>query len=397
MSRATAVVLGVAATVVAGTAFAHTRSLSYSLWDLDETGATVRVQLSRLELTRVPLDPIASPQDERKLLAMLPEQVRMAAGGRWCEVAEAPHRTASSEGNLAYVWRVRCNGAGDRMVESRLLLDVAPSHLHFARVRVPGRPAIERVLTEAAPVWQLGVAEPDSRARGGTSIWGYLSLGIQHILTGWDHLAFVVGLLLLAYGFRDIATLVTSFTLAHSVTLALAVLGVVEPTGYVVEALIGFSIALVGVENAWLLSGKGRAVPILVVAGLLAMLALGSRLPVLAIGGLAVFSACHFALLRRSPRPERLRAAVAFAFGLIHGFGFAGILMELDLGHVRLAPALFGFNAGVEIGQLAVVAVAWPLLVVLRRSPRAAALVGDLGSATVTGLGLFWFVTRSFS
>lgn len=397
MSRRLAVALGVAATVVAGAALAHTRSLSYSLWDLDDAGATVRVQISRLELTRIPLDPVASPEDEHQLIAMLPEQVRMAAGGRWCEVSEAPHRTASSEGNLAYVWRVACERSADRMIESRLMLDVAPSHLHFARVRMPGRPAIERVLTEAAPVWRLGGEGAAAPSHGGTSVWGYLSLGIQHILTGWDHLAFVVGLLLLAYGFRDIATLVTSFTLAHSVTLALAVLGVVEPTGYVVEALIGFSIALVGIENAWLLSGKGRVLPVLVVAGLVAMLALGSRLPVLALAGLALFSACHFALLRRSPRPERLRAAVAFAFGLIHGFGFAGILMELDLASVRLAPALFGFNAGVEVGQLAVVAVAWPLLVVLRRSPRAAALVGDLGSATVAGLGLFWFVTRSFS
>jgi hypothetical protein len=206
----------------------------------------------------------------------------------------------------------------------------------------------------------------------------------------------VLGLLLLAYTFRDIAVLVTSFTVAHSITLALAVLGVVEPTGHVVEALIGFSIALVGIENAWLLGGRRLLVPLLVVASLLALPFAGSRVPVSGILGLALFTACHFALLRRAARPERLRAAVAFAFGLIHGFGFAGIMMELDLGRVRLAPALFGFNAGVELGQLAVVALAWPLLLAARRSPRLAAWIGDVGSAAVTGLGLFWFLTRSF-
>ncbi len=380
-----------------GSAFAHARSVSYSLWDVTDSGAMVRVRISRLELTRLAIDPVTSQQDEEAVLAMLPEQVRMAAGGKWCEVADPPRRTAASDGNLAYVWRVECSSATDRIIESRLLLDAAPSHLHFARVRRSGGRAVERVLTEAAPLWELdsGAGE-DANSHRGTSLTGYIGLGLEHILTGWDHLAFVLGLLLLAHGFRDIAMLVTSFTIAHSITLALSVLGVVEPTGHVVEALIGFSIALVGIENAWLLAGKGRVLPILVVGGLLALAVAGSRLPLLAVSGIALFSACHFALLRRSSRPERLRAAVAFAFGLIHGFGFAGIMMELDLGRVRLAPALFGFNAGVEIGQLAVVALVWPLLAVIRRAPRLSAWVNDLASAAVTGLGLFWFLSRSF-
>jgi hypothetical protein len=268
--------------------------------------------------------------------------------------------------------------------------------LHFARVRSGDGGAVERVLTEADPLWVLDGDRAAGHDAAGTSVVGYVALGVEHILTGWDHLAFVFGLLLLAYTLRDIAALVTSFTVAHSITLGLTVLGAVEPTAPVVEAFIGFSIALVGLENAWLLAGRGRALPIAVVAGTLALAAAGSRLPLLGIAGLALFTYCHFALLRRSARPERLRAAVAFAFGLIHGFGFAGIMLELDLDQVRLVPALFGFNAGVEIGQLAVVACLWPLLAAVRRAPRAAAWVGDVGSAAVTAVGLFWFVTRSF-
>ena len=83
--------------------------------------------------------------------------------------------------------------------------------------------------------------------------------------------------------------------------------------------------------------------------------------------GLALFSACHFGLLRRSPRPARLRALLAFAFGLVHGFGFAGVLAEMALPTHRLAPALIGFNLGVELGQLSAVALIWPLLVFLKR------------------------------
>jgi hypothetical protein len=113
--------------------------------------------------------------------------------------------------------------------------------------------------------------------------------------------------------------------------------------------------------------------------------------------GLALFSACHFAQLRRSSRPARLRAALAFAFGLVHGFGFAGVLMELELPATRLVPALFGFNLGVELGQLAVVAIAWPALALLeRRSPEAYRRVAETGSAVIFALGTFWLVARNF-
>ncbi len=383
--------------ILGGVAAAHTRSISYSLWDIDDGGAAVRLRVSRLELTRLALDPLASADDEQTVIAMLPAAVRMAAGGEWCRPVEPPRRMTASEGNLVYGWRVECAAADERVIESRFLLDVAPSHLHFARVERAGQPPVERVLTEAEPSWELGSAAGAAAApAGGTSLLGYVELGVEHILTGWDHLAFVLGLLLLAYTLRDIAMLVTSFTIAHSITLALAVSGVVEPRVQVVEALIGFSIALVGIENAWLLAGRGIALPLLVIGGLGAIALAGASLPLAGILGLALFTACHFALLRRAARPERLRAAVAFAFGLIHGFGFAGILMELDLERIRLAPALFGFNAGVELGQLAVVAVVWPLLLAARRTPRAAAWVADLGSAAVAGLGLYWFVVRSF-
>ncbi len=377
-------------------ASAHTRSMSYSLWDTDDSGAMVRVRVSRLELTRLALDPVRSPADDAETARLLAAAVQMRAGGEVCQPASPPRRTAASEGFLAYVWRVDCGSAGPRSIASRLLLDAAPSHLHFARVRRPDQPAVEKVLTEAQPVWYLDdAARPESHAAT-MSVGGYIGLGIEHILTGWDHLAFVVALLLLAYTLRDIAALVTSFTIAHSITLGLAVAGVVEPEGHVVEALIGYSIALVGIENAWLVAGRGVVLPLLLVTTLVLMCFGGTALPAQALLGLALFTACHFALLRVTPGAARLRAAVAFAFGLIHGFGFAGIMMELDLGNVRLAPALFGFNLGVEIGQLGVVLLVWPLLALLRRSAAANRWAIDLGSAAVTGLGLFWFLTRSY-
>ena len=209
-------------------------------------------------------------------------------------------------------------------------------------------------------------------------------------------------LLLLAGSWREVAVLVTSFTVAHSVTLALAVLGVVRPDGAAVESLIGFSIALVAAENAWLLGGRGLAVPAVALAAIGAMGLAGffgaAALSPLSALGLALFTFCHFALLDRSERPARLRAAVAFGFGLIHGFGFAGILNELALPTERLAPALLGFNVGVEIGQIAIVAVGWPLLLLLENRSGGAwhRLVAEVASAAIAGLGVFWWVGRSF-
>jgi len=259
------------------------------------------------------------------------------------------------------------------------------------------------VLSEGARSWEI--PEPGAAAAAaavaGTPFSGYLVLGVGHILSGWDHLAFVLALLLLATSLPEVARLVTAFTIAHSITLALATLGLVRPRSAGVEALIGFSIALVAAENAWLMSGRGLLVPVAAAALIavfvgLAALGLGN-LGALALLGLGIFSLCHFALLDRAEHPERLRAAVAFGFGLVHGFGFAGVLAEMDLPRSRLVPALLGFNLGVEASQLAVVALVWPLLRFLARvkggRPRVA--VAELGSAAICGLGLYWFVTRA--
>ena len=152
-------------------------------------------------------------------------------------------------------------------------------------------------------------------------------------------------------------------------------------------------------------AGEGRNGPVdglLVgsVRGLLALAALSAMglgaISVASLLGLALFSACHFALLARVARPAPLRTAVAFAFGLVHGFGFAGVLSEMALPDSRLVPALFGFNLGVEVGQLAVVALGWPLLAWLAtRHSAGHRKVAEWGSAAVCGLGVFWFLSRS--
>src|SRR4029077_12415708 len=183
------------------------------------------------------------------------------------------------------------------------------SHLHFAHVRAPDGTTAEHVLSDAARTAAIDTPAPPS-------VLEATRLGIEHILSGWDHLAFVLALLLLGGGLADTVRVVTGFTVAHSLTLALAVLGWVRPAQAPVEALIGLSIALVAAENCWLRSPRAMRVPGGIAAGMVALAlaaaaGLGS-VPALTLLGLALFTGCHMTRLGRAADPLRLRGQAAF-------------------------------------------------------------------------------------
>jgi hypothetical protein len=389
--------------VLASAAGAHTRSTSWSSWEIEGREARVRFRIPQLELTRLPWGIVAAPRFAPELGRYLTDGLRLEAGGQVCPVVDGPHALAAPSERALLEWRVRCPAEGALAIESDLMREVAPSHLHFARLRAPDGGTTERVLAGAERSWPLpGPENAGPEPTAGSSVWRYLALGVEHIATGYDHLVFLLGLLLLASRASEVITIVTGFTLAHSITLGLAALGRVRPEAAAVEALIGLSIALVAAENGWLLSGRRRVVPAVVISALggaavLAAAGIGA-VPASTCLGLAVFAACYFGLLERVARPARLRFAIAFCFGLIHGFGFAGVLAEVALPQGRLLPALLGFNLGVELGQLAIVALVWPLLVLLARTHagRWHRPVMEIGTAVVCGLGVFWWVERAF-
>lgn len=177
----------------------------------------------------------------------------------------------------------------------------------------------------------------------------FVPAGIHHILIGPDHLLFLVGLLLMGGSIRRLAVIVTSFTIAHSVTLTLAALNIITPPARLIEPAIALSIVYVGADN--LLAQGGRDV----------------------------------------------RAWIAFAFGFIHGFGFANVLREMELPARALGWSLFSFNFGVEIGQLLVVVTVASAFAALRsRSEWAGRQLVVAGSIVVIAAGAFWFVQRVF-
>jgi len=370
----------------AAPAVAHDRSASYSTWRITDDGADVAVRLSALEASRLPW-PV---EDTARLADYLTGRLRLLAGDAPCSPTGPPQPLATIDGQVAVEWRVRCPHPGPLAIESAVLLDVAPSHIHFAHVRRADGGDVDGVLSDGNR--RLSVDRPAP-----PSLLGAVRLGWQHILSGWDHLAFVTALLLLGGGLGAVARIVTGFTVAHSATLAIAALGWVRPAQAPVEALIGLTIALVAAENCWLRGRRAMTVPWGIAAGLVALAlaaaaGLGS-VPALTLLGLALFTGCHMTRLGRAADPLRLRWQAAFAFGLLHGFGFASALVDGQLSADAIARTLLGFNTGVELGQLAVVAAALPLVSLARvRRP----VLLEVGSAAVTGLGVFWFVTRAF-
>jgi len=185
----------------------------------------------------------------------------------------------------------------------------------------------------------------DSKIPG--SRLAFLILGIEHILTGYDHLLFLFGLLVIGIGFRDAALIITSFTVAHSITLALATYDIVRLSGDIVEPLIALSIVYVGIEN----------------------------------------------VLKKE---TRYRWALTFVFGLVHGLGFASVLRDLGIGDsAGDGWIVLLFNLGVELGQLAIACLVLPFIWKVLQPRESFRHISTALSVLVALLGLYWFIERT--
>jgi hypothetical protein len=306
-------------------------------------------------------------QRHADIAAYAAAQLALSADGQPCQMTIGPQQVDEHTDGAYTVMPLefRCAAASKApatlALRYLLFADLDPQHRGLLNLTVDGatRTAIfspqaasqEFVLTETTR-WQQFV--------------DYAREGVWHIWIGFDHILFLLSLLLPAVGlwalrggkrwqpverfsqaFWDVLRIVTAFTLAHSITLTLAVLGVLTLPSRLVESTIAASVVLAALNNVWPLF-HGR------------------------------------------------RWLVAFGFGLVHGFGFASVLVDLGLPQGALALALLGFNVGVELGQLAIVAAFLPLAFLLRRSWFYRRVVLLAGSLLIATLALAWFVERAF-
>ncbi|MBC7989017.1 MAG: HupE/UreJ family protein [Luteimonas sp.] len=358
-------VAAVALALAAVSASAHTLSVSHLDVTVGERGAVMLeldVALRDMALT-LPLD---ANRDEAitwgELSALRPEVehwaktgLEVSSAGKRCALAPSGYGVRRYDDGTYASLQMTATCTGNGIVDLRydLLFGQDPQH----RALVTMHRGTTASTAIASPQNQVIHLAPGSV----NPLLDYLREGIHHILIGYDHLAFLISLLLpaalirrnkawqpaqsLRASFLHVLGIVTAFTVAHSLTLSLAALGWITPASRPVEAAIAASVLLAALNNLW-------------------------------------------------PIVTKRIWAIGFAFGLIHGFGFAGALSELGLPMKSRLLSLIGFNLGVEVGQLLVVAVLLPVLYLLRRQRFYSNLVMPVSSLAVAGLAAWWLYQR---
>jgi HupE/UreJ protein len=297
----------------------------------------------------------------REIDAYALERLALSSAGAACPLAIADHEVDrhSDGGYVVLSLQARCAaGVAALGIDYGLLFDIDAQHRGLLKLETGAGATVSAVFSRENRRQAFALQRPSALTQFGA----YAGDGIAHIAAGFDHLLFLVALLLPAVlvrngarwepvasfprAMRNVAGTVTAFTAAHSITLSLATLSIVSLPSRLVESLIALSVLLTAVDNVW---------PIL----------------------------------------PRRRWQVAFAFGLLHGFGFASVLADLQLPPSSLALSLAGFNVGVEIGQLALVAVLVPLVYLVRGTRIYAGPGLTAASSVIALLSGGWLIERS--
>lgn len=293
------------------------------------------------------LDGSFAARHVEQLDAMLASHFQVFADGRPIHPAWKSFTIVPERRSISFAWEAPRAGAPGEIRILGPLFAYDPAHETYVNVYENGTLAHQELLdrSKRESTWYSG-------GRQGT--WAvvrtFVLQGIHHIFIGPDHILFVVGLLLLGGTLGRLLKIVTAFTVAHSITLALATLHLLNPPPRLIEPAIALSIVYVGVET------------------LLAM-----------------------------NRERDWRALIAFLFGFIHGFGFASVLSEFGLPRGALGWSLASFNVGVEIGQACIVLAVAPTLALLRsKNPVLQRRVVTVGSFVIIAAGGYWFVQRVF-
>ncbi|RTE90064.1 HupE/UreJ family protein [Bradyrhizobium sp. LVM 105] len=292
------------------------------------------------------VDPAAVEAAGAAILAYFETHMAVTGGGTAC----APGNAAILPDGDGIVYRnsfACASRAGDIVYRSTVLTERDKAARQVVLV-AQGKSETQALLDSENVTVTLSKELPSLAS----TMWRYLLTGIEHIFLGYDHVAFLAAIVLWARRLMPVVKIVTAFTVAHSLTLSLAALNVLVIPSHIVEPAIAASIVFVAVEN--------------------------------------FFS-----------RDVDKRWRLAFLFGLIHGFGFAGVLREIGLPPDAVVPALAAFNLGVEVGQIAIVALMLPVLglldrltVVGREEPARAARLVYAMSAVIGLLGGYWLLTR---
>lgn len=369
MRRLAHVILVAALLLCASPAAAHPAPFSYLDLHLDGSGLSGTLVIHDLDAAHdlgvsnadSLLDPATAARHRDALVALLTPRLTLTLDGQPAVIVWGAMDVVPDRQSLRLAFTVSRSRPGHVGINA-YLFPYDPIHQTFINIYEDTALKLQLILDASQRDAEYYSGSTQGRW---TVVKTFVVSGVEHILIGPDHILFLVGLLLLGGTLSRLALIVTSFTIGHSITLSLAALDILSPSARFIEPLIALTIVVVGADNLLVLRSRNKR-----------------SAPSAAQG---------------SETEADIRAWLAVAFGLIHGFGFAYVLKEFGLPQAALGWSLFAFNLGVEFGQLLIVAVVAGSLTMVRRTSepfaRQLALIGSIG---VIAAGVYWFIERVF-
>lgn len=380
--------------VAASCANADWQTRSWSRWRIDPDAAEAQASfgVERAELMR-----LRGTADPAWMAGEIRATVALHDGDEDCTLVDvAPE--AASENLLLMRARFRCAAPVTApRVAVRLFLALDPGPLHHATFEYADGRRDEALFTRAEAERELAtVPRPVPAA---ATLLRYLQLGFHHILAGLDHVAFLMCMLLAATRLASRLWMITGFTLGHSITLSLSVLGLVSVRSAAVEALIGYTVALLAAEACVRLGSRYAGWILWLVVALVGAWTwnAGGALAPVTLLALLLLTPAYLLLARRGARRDALHLGMTAVFGLVHGCGFAGVLLALGVPPGQRGWALAGFNLGVEVGQLVLLALFGLLLGAMPRLLRSGLANGGAQALAIAlcAVGVYWLAERS--
>ena len=382
----------------------HQISQSFSNWTIKEKNVTAVFSVAPRYITLLPVIDGYFDNLEEQLSNHLKKNIKIFSNQKACDISSKILTRQNENNSIKAMLNFQCSENGKILsIENNSFFDVSAGHIHFARIKINSNDWEETIFTSTRKKNEFSLLSGKNQQGTLGVFFDYIKLGFEHILLGFDHLAFLMTLLLISLKLKKVFLTVTGFTIGHSITLALAALGLIQPSTVAIEALIGFTILLVA-SQALLLEEKKSLVFLKSSLGFLIILSLtsiifGGIISLLTWIGLLIFLISYALLVETKKDAEFYNPFLTLVFGLVHGFGFASVLLELGLPKGRTVSALFGFNLGVELGQILVVTLAISTLYVLGKTKliKYKENLYNIAALFLIALGTFWFVGRVFS
>ena len=384
---------------------AHYFSESFSKWNVVDNKVEANFSLLTLESTRIfqvenyqkiMFEENLSETDVFKIY--LSQHLKVTSEGKNCSLIDEIKELNSQEGSLNLSLNFECPSNKEIKIINNALFNLVQSHIHIARIYIDNNLYTEKALFFNDQ--SIDLNEEKENNSFSNSFYKFFSLGLDHILSGYDHLLFILGLLLLVTNLKRLLLVITGFTIGHSLTLSLSVINIIQVKSSLVEALIGYTIMFVGLEYLYKENNDHRVSMIFITTLSLLLLIFGNLInpnfPYFLIFGILLFSLGYFYLLKNLNSENNLLSIITIIFGLIHGFGFGGFLLGSKISSENIFSGLLGFNLGVEVGQIIfvlLILLIYKLLMTLKIT-KIIEVMKNLSFFAVVFFGFFFFIQR---